>query len=153
MLIFFCPFDEEMMLQSHCYDFFFNSQVDPPSEWSSNTKEINDDEILPTCVTQITEKLSLGCFDVSVGESNQINYKEFKRLAEINTIEFANIENAEDTFWDNIRNDRLYAVNNPFSLFGDETMVWNLDQFTRDDSCIHSKPSHRLLKVSVFHEQ
>lgn len=117
-----------------------------------NTKTIDDCQILATCVTQIAEKLSLGCFDISVGESRQMNYKEFKNLAESNTIEYKNLQNAEDTFWNNILNDRVYAVNNAFSLFGDDTVVWNLDQFTRDDSFIHSKPSHHHLKVSASKE-
>lgn len=104
------------------------------------------------CITQTVKKLPFGCFDVSFDEYREMTHGEFKTLAESKATEinFENIDKAEDVFWNQVTKQRIYAINNPISLFGDETKVWNLDKFTKDESCIHSKPSHRLLKVSVI---
>lgn len=52
----------------------------------------------------------------------------------------------EDEFWANIKEERIYSIRNKISLFGDKTLLWNLNDFTKDQSLIHSKPSHRYLE-------
>lgn len=76
---------------------------------------------------------------------------DFKMLAKVENVgvEMGDFSKVEDDFWnDKIKEEKIYSINNSVSLFGDEVKVWNLDKFTKDDSCIHSKPSHRFLKVS-----
>lgn len=111
-----------------------------------------DSDILTTCVTQTIKKLPFGCFDVFNSNSCEMTHGEFKALSSSSEIDF-DIETFEDTFWRQVTEERIYAINNPITLFGDGTKVWNLDKFTKDESKIHSKPSHRLLRVSeVFQE-
>lgn len=114
-----------------------------------------DSEVLPTCVTQTVVKLSKNCFDVLTSDTESMTYGEFKTISEAKAadLHFENTNEAEEKFWEHIRsgrNEMLYGINIPTTLFGNEAMVWNLDKFTKDESNIHSKPSHRLLKVSVF---
>lgn len=89
------------------------------------------------CVTQTVRKFPFGCFDVLVSDPCEMTYEEFKAQAEMKATE--NINEAEDMFWSQITKDRVYSINNSFSLFGEDTKVWNLDQFTKDESCIHLK--------------
>lgn len=107
--------------------------------------------MLETCAEQIIEKLPFGCFDVFTGNVCEMKYGEFKTLAQNSTkIQPTNVEEVERLFWENISSTaqkKTYSINNSISLFGDETKVWNLNNFTRDESIIHSKPSHRFLKV------
>lgn len=92
-------------------------------------------EILPMCITQCAQKLPFGCFDVLIEESREMTLEEFKNLA---TSKIVDINEAEDVFWRNVMEKKPYAINNPTSLFGDDTLVWNLDKFTRDESNIHT---------------
>lgn len=114
-----------------------------------------DSEVLPNCVTQTVEKLSKNCFCVSTSDLESMTYGKFKAILEAKAadIHFENVIEAEEKFWDQLRcgsNKMLYGINIPTTLFGKEAIVWNLDKFTKDESNIHSKPSHRLLKVSAF---
>lgn len=112
-----------------------------------------DSEELPTCVTQTVEKLPFNCFEVLIKESRAMTHGEFKMHSEEKAIEmtFTDDNEAEDLFWSQIcSGERIYGINIPMTLFGNEAMVWNLDKFTKDQSNIHTKPSHRLLKVSEF---
>lgn len=111
---------------------------------------MNDNDILTACVTQTSEKLAFGCFDVLNSDCREMTLEEFKTLAEVEIS--LNVDEAEDAFWGQVTKERIYAINNSISLFGDETLIWNLDTFTSDESSIHTKPSHRHLKVSVFQE-
>lgn len=132
---------------------FFFFKIDPPDEWSSNTRDMSSLELLPTCVTQSVQKLQSNCFNVVVTQSRPMTYVDFKAISETKAIEvnFTNFTEAEDIFWSQICvGEKIYGINIPTTLFGDETAVWNLDKFTKDQSNIHTKPYHRLLKVSVF---
>lgn len=101
-------------------------QIIPPPEWCSQTKEMGEDTIFQMCVTQSVQKLPFGCFDVVI---------------KVEAIDEMDEDYAEDLFWKHITKQRMYAISNPMSLFGDECNAWNLDKFTKDDSSIHSKPS------------
>lgn len=109
---------------------------------------MSDGDILPTCVTQSVQKLPLGCFDVVNNKTEEKTHQVFKMDAE--AVAEIHIDEAEDGFWSHVTEERVYSINTPMSLFGDETKLWNLDKFTKDESSIHTKPSHRFLKVSVF---
>lgn len=100
-----------------------------------------DDDVLLNCFKQSGQKLSSGVYDCCPGESFQMSHKDFKSLATPAI--------TEDEFWAKIKDERIYSVRNAISLFGDETLIWNLDIFTKDQSLIHTKPSHRHLEVSV----
>ena len=112
---------------------------------------MNDDYVLPRCLKQTGKKICKGVHDVHLEESEEIKYGIYKsdalRQEEADTE--LDEKSIEDEFWMQIEQERYYATDNPMSLFGD-AKVWNLDQFTRDESNIHSKPSHRTLKVSDF---
>lgn len=70
-------------------------------------------------------------------------------LAEHSKAIDAGMGEIEDKFWEEeISKPRIYSINNPMSLFDDSVKIWNLNQLTKDESWIHSKPAHRFLKVS-----
>lgn len=111
-----------------------------------------DTEILPTCAIQNVKKLSSNCFDITINDTRSMTHKEFETLSEKNAmgLNFTNMNEAEDMFWRQVCvGEKIYGINIPTTLFGDETKVWNLDKFTKDHSDIHSKPSHRQLIVSM----
>lgn len=61
------------------------------------------------------------------------------------------IEDIEEMFWEKISTDeKYYAIDNQLSLFGEETKIWNLDQFTSAQSNIHWEKTHHEVKVSVY---
>lgn len=106
------------------------------------------------CSTQKYSKLSLGCYELSNEQPTERTYEDFQSLAKAQTIkifgaiEFEDVERTEDMFWSQMNiESREYAMDNELSLFGDDVAAWNLDKFTKDESSIHTKPSHRFLKV------
>lgn len=102
------------------------------------------------CVKQAAQKLPRGCVDVSIANlSHSMTLSEFKEKLRPD-IDGENMEAIENQFWAGIMKERIYSINNLMTLFGDATKVWNLDTFTRDQSNIHSKPSHRFLKVNYI---
>lgn len=89
----------------------------------------------------------LGGFEVANDEGVEKTYKQFVEEA---TKDHFDVDTAENKYWTEITTQtREYSSNNNFSCFGDETVIWNLNKFTSDHSCIHTKPSHEFLKVSV----
>lgn len=115
--------------------------------------------MLEMVAKQVCEKLPSGCFDVSIGEAIQKDYISFKADAETKMTKLCgdqqlDVKQMEDIFWSQITKEAEYSMNNNFSLFGDVS-IWNLDRFTKDESNIHTKPSHHALKVSEsnFHVQ
>lgn len=112
---------------------------------------MNNDDVLPRCLKQVCKKISPGVFDVFFEESPETTYGAYKSKAEANEANerLQDEEAAEDECWAQVTKERAYATDNPISLFGD-AVIWNLDNFTRDESNIHSKPSHHTLKVSAF---
>lgn len=157
---------QSIMYIANKYNFLFNPtlflnfQVDPPPNWTSDSEDLPDGFSLKMCVTQQCEKLPFGSYDIFTEGAQEMTYKDFKMLAESAAVEifgpgddYQNVDKFEDIFWSEIAKERIYAINISASLFGDKSSVWNLDKFTKDESCIHSKPSHRFLKVSkVFQE-
>lgn len=107
---------------------------------------MNEDDILSYCVKQKVNKFDANSFEVFLSDKIEMEFHEFKKLSEG---EVYNEKDAEDVFWNNITKEKLYSINNTFSLFSEETKVWNLNNFTKDDSLIHTKPSHQSLKVST----
>lgn len=80
-------------------------------------------------------------------------YGEFIKLVEAETKNYfdgrkLSIEEIENIYWQNITNDRHYAIDNELSLFGEDTITWNLDRFTDVESNIHFKKPHNLVEVS-----
>lgn len=117
---------------------------------------MSDSQVLQTCVTKKVSKLPKNCFDILIKETTSMTYGKFKRVSEAMAAGmpvFNDEKEAEDGFWQTLAsaNDMPYAINVPTSLFGNDTIVWNLNNFTRSDSNIHSTPSHQLLKVQIHH--
>lgn len=110
---------------------------------------MNDDDVLPRCMKQIPKRISPGVFDVQLEEYPETTYGAFKSKAKANERLHTDDKTAEDEFWTQATKERVYASDNPISLFED-AIIWNLDKFTKDESTIHSKPSHHTLKVSAF---
>lgn len=110
-----------------------------------------DSQVLTNCVTQTVAKLSKNCFDVLIKETTAMTYGEFKSASEAKAagIHFNNENEAEDNFWGQLGSglNIPYGRDIPKSLFGDETIMWNLNKFTKSQSNIHTTPSHQLLKV------
>lgn len=105
--------------------------------------------MLERCVRQSGEEISPGVFDVmNVNDIEPITYDQFKSQAMSAQIGSDDVKAVEDMFWKQITKERIYSVDNQLTLFGMNVDTWNLDKFTKDQSSIHSKPSHRLLEVS-----
>lgn len=111
-----------------------------------------DSQVLTNCVTQTVAKLLKNCFDVLIEEITAMTCGEFKSVSAAKAaagIHFNNENEAEDNFWQQLGSgpNIPYGINIPKSLFGDETIVWNMNKFTKNESNIHTTPSHQLLKV------
>lgn len=128
----------------------YKLKIDPPKEWSANSERIDDNELLDTCVPQNVIKLPMRCFDILSDVPREMTYGDLKKIAEEKEINFENVNQAEDIFWTQIGEERIYSIHNPITLFGDSTIVWNLNKLTKDESNIHSKPHHRALKVCIL---
>lgn len=95
-----------------------------------------------------------GAFSLST-EIEQMPYCEFKKITKEKESELFGdrefkIEEIEDLHWQKISEEKMYAIDNPISLFGNETVVWNLDRLTKLESNIHFKRTHHELDVSIF---
>lgn len=110
-------------------------------------------QILPIVVMQKAEKLTGGASRLSM-DSTTMAYAEFEHLSKQKEIELfgptgVSIQQIEDLHWaKNCTDQRLYAINNNLSLFGDDVLMWNLDRFTKHESIIHSARTHHVLDVS-----
>lgn len=56
----------------------------------------------------------------------------------------------ENVFWTKITDGAKYSISNKICLFGDQTLIWNLNKFTNKQSLIHATPSQ--LKVIAIQE-
>lgn len=125
--------------------------MEPPPEWSAKSKPIPSEQMLEMVVTQNCESLPYGCFDVSIGESMELDFASYKTKVESESSKINGMSDGqiEDVFWAEIAKDSVYSLNNNFSLFGDTVKIWNLNQFTKDQSIIHTKENLKVRKVSI----
>lgn len=128
-------------------------KIIPPPEWSPNSRNIPNDFELNTVVKQSADELKSGIFDLFTNDVKKMPYGEFIKLVEAETKNYfdgrkLSIEEIENIYWQNITNDRHYAIDNELSLFGEDTITWNLDRFTDVESNIHFKKPHNLVEVS-----
>lgn len=111
-----------------------------------------DDDFILSSTIQNTEKIGHKVFNVHHEPNEPMTYGEFRAMLD-KAEQHLDEKAIEDTFWNKISTEKIvYGDNNPLSLFGMTVDAWNLDKFTKDQSIIHSKPSHHLLKVSAFQE-
>lgn len=129
----------------------FDFQVEPPKSWSSNSRQLEDNTVLQS-LKQSVEEIAHNVYHLINETVDPITYGQFKSEAMAAKIEIDDEKSIEDMCWSMVTKDKSYAANNPVTLFNMNVDIWNLDKFTKDESNIHSKPSHRLLKVSVFWE-
>lgn len=83
-----------------------------------------------------------------------MTYGAFEKLSKEKEIELfganaPSIDEMESLHWSEIADEKLYAINNSISLFGD-CESWNLNSFTNAESNIHSTQPHYLLDVSTI---
>lgn len=131
-------------------------QVIPPDEWKKCGKRISEDVkkgfTLQTVVNQSATKLPGGAFNLSFTYL-QMSYDEFEETAKAKELELGlsgmSIDEIENAHWRHICSPRNYSIDNNISLFGD-VQIWNLDQFTKTESNIHSTRTHHTLEVSVI---
>lgn len=77
-----------------------------------------------------------------------MSYGEFVELSNAKAQSFfgdreLSIEDIGEIYWEKICTDeKYYAIDNRISLFGEETKIWNLDQFTSAQSNIHWEKTH-----------
>lgn len=132
-------------------------QIKPPKEWSPHVKTIPDDFIFEGIYEQTAVEFPKGGYDLDVKEHANMTAGEFrqyareKHLAYYGEKEVPTIIEAEDMHWSELcKSKKLYAMNNSMSLFDEECKVWNLDQFTSNESLIHYKDTHHRHKVCIY---
>lgn len=112
--------------------------------------------MLESVVGQKCEKLLFGGLDLSANAVSPMAYKDFRKMCTSQETEFFQSgaetnEQIEDLFWINsCTSEKKYAINNPMSLFEKDVLLWNLDQFTKDQSNIHSTQTHHSLNVCII---
>lgn len=60
------------------------------------------------------------------------------------------MDEIEDFFWETISKKRAYSLDNELSLFPDDVLVWNLNQFTDAQSNIHTTPYRKKVRILCF---
>lgn len=61
------------------------------------------------------------------------------------------VDAIEDMHWRMLcKTEKIYAMNNAISLFGDSVNIWNLDKFTNMESNIHYAETHHGLNVRIL---
>lgn len=128
-------------------------QIIPPQQWSAQSKLIDKEYVLSTVVSQKASKLLGGAFNLTT-EHSSMTYGAFEKLSKENEIELfganaPSIDEMESLYWSKIADEKLYAISNSISLFGD-CESWNLNSFTKAESNIHSTQPHYLLDVSTI---
>lgn len=124
-------------------NFCFHSKVIPPPEFEPHSKKIRGNKILEPVILQTVSPIrNANCSQISYENETQMTYTKFSKLAEEKEAEFQSltIDEKEDLFWNSARmheNVTFYALDNPFSLFGDDCKFWNLSKFTNAESLIH----------------
>lgn len=114
---------------------------------------MDENYVLATVLKQKGTKMLEGAFMFST-ESEQLTYLEFQKMAREKEKELIagrdlSLREIENLHWQNMcETERKYAVNNAISLFGEGTIAWNLDKFTKVDSNIHFKKTHHEMDVS-----
>lgn len=120
-----------------------NFQVQPPSDWTPNSQKLPDDFRLEDVRSQKPKKLLFNVTNVSINESEEMPYKNFKETA-LKKDQQQVISKIEDVFWKSgVTKRRKYAINVATSLFGEDVLKWNLGKFTNAESTIHTTPSYR----------
>lgn len=80
---------------------------------------------------------------LSFKKKHEMCYEEFEKQSKKKDIQLVNVnpKTYEDLCWTKLRlgkENPLYAIDNPFSLFRDEQLAWNLNKFTQKESLIHA---------------
>lgn len=123
-----------------------------------NSKE---DYVFKEIFMQKGECMPGGGVNLDISKQHDMTQREFKELAQEKLTEYfgnriPTITEAEDRHWLEIcQTTKLYAMNNPLSLFGDDCHEWNLDRFTSHESLIHYEKTHhsqavRILLILIF---
>lgn len=113
--------------------------------------------MLTTILKQKATKLKHGGFDLSLDPSKPLamTFGEYAKMSVSNEKKWfgknRSLANIEDQHWLKLcKTNKLYAMNNQISLFGDDVTTWNLDRFTKAESNIHGNQTHHTLDVSMI---
>lgn len=106
--------------------------------------------MLPKVFQQSALELSGKGSMLSYKQKQRIRFGEFERQAKEKDMQFRKLSQStyEDLCWKNLRLGKdkpLYAIDNPFSLFTDDQLAWNLNKFTEKESLIHG-PNVKLMQ-------
>lgn len=80
------------------------------------------------------------CANLRYDDEPKMTYAKLSNLAKKTEDKFEGktIEQMEDLFWIGLgKTEALYGMDNQFSLFLEDCTVWNLSQFTQNESLIH----------------
>lgn len=123
-------------------------QIKPPKEWSVHSQNIPDGYILQEVYEQAGERMEHGGFNIDVTKHDDMPASVFAAKTHESYQRYfggrkPTIEEAEDLYWSDLcEKSKIYAMNNPLTLFGNECKEWNMDQFTAKDSLIHYEETH-----------
>lgn len=131
-------------------------QVKPPTEWSAQSKTVEDDFVLRKIITQKPQKLLYGGIDLGIDFQSSVTYKEFRQSAMkrqhllLRGRQF-DVDICEKKDWKTMsKNKVVYSEDNDSSLFGDDVKLWNLIKFTKAQSNIHDIQVHHNQKVCII---
>lgn len=82
-----------------------------------------------------------------------MKYSDYKKDVEEEMVKLGDPSDSkqmENAFWTNITEGARYSISNKISLFGDQSLIWNLNKFTNKQSLIHATPTQ--LKVIAIQE-
>lgn len=107
--------------------------------------------------SQKGESLQGGGIMIDNSEHNKMSSFDFSAMAHEKQKQFfgdnnPSIAEEEDLHWAELwRESKIYAMNNPLSLFGDDCQVWNLDRFTSYESLIHYVETYHNYEVCLHY--
>lgn len=107
----------------------------PPPEWSPQSRNVPDDFIC-SIYEQTREQLCLGASEVVNEKKYPMSYVDYANMVKKNESELIETE-LENSFWADDKNKILYSIDNSLSLFGENVLLWNLNNLTNVHSNIH----------------
>lgn len=104
-------------------------------------------------VQQKCSKFLKGGYNLTNELTEEVTYKQFKDFCKTfekkRDLDKKSMEEIEDIFWKTISKKRAYSLDNELSLFPDDVLVWNLNQFTQVQSNIHTTPCRKKVRICL----